>query len=201
MSEWMAERAMLMWITGIVLLSSGSALFHLLTKLAGAVVGAFFGVLVGIVFALVLEPGNDRVLWVVCGIFVIGGILIGHYALRLSLSMTFAVAGILTGILLGRLGCEMFGEHPFVWNPRNAVIVSGCGLAGGIFCFHFQRMVMVLVTSAIGTFLVVRGLPFLRSHWLESSSLIFLSAVLWQGILCRRVFALPKKDEDDDEED
>ena len=189
MSDWVVNREMLMWVTGIVLMLAGAPLLHFLTRIAGIVVGGMGGALFGLVFAFILEPGNDRVMWCVCGVFVIAGMLAGHYLLRLSVKIAFAVAGLLAGVLGGRLGCEMFGEHPFLWQARTIAIVLGSGVGGMLVCLFLQRLAMVLVTAVVGAGLAVRGLPQLHPLWLEWGLGLSLGAVVWQGLLVRFVLS------------
>lgn len=195
----MQNREMLMWVSGVVCMLAGASLFYFLTQVAGVAVGATCGVAAGVVFSLILDPGNDTMLWITCAVFAICGIVIGYYFVRLSLNMAFAMAGIIGGLLCGRLGCEIFGEPPFEWTQRAATIVVGCGLTGLLACMLFRHTVVVLLTSVCGAALAVRGLPMLHERWLIWALLLIALSAAWQSALVKWVLWPTRKRPIDDE--
>lgn len=198
-SFWENEQQVLIWIVGVVLMLAGAGLFHFATRVAGLLVGAACGAVVGFLCSLVLNlKTGDPVMLAVAGIFVIAGILLGQFFLKFSLRVTFGIAGLVSGLLLARLGCEMFGAQPFAWSARTVLIIIASGIAGAILCALWQRLVVIIFSAIIGAALATRGMTPMHEYWLGWGAGMALLSVLWQGILVHFLFDKNKKENDND---
>ncbi len=196
MQYWENEQQLILWIVGLILMFIGAGLFHVVTKITGVFVGAVSGMIVGLLCSVFMDLGSkDIATYAVMGVFIIAGVFIGHFFFNFGLRVTFAVAGLLSGLILGALGCEILCPPPFEWTGRMGLIVAGCAVLGAVLCAFFQRWAVIVFCAAAGSALTVYGMPELRGRWLLWGVGLFAASFVWQGLFVKLLFRSHDKED------
>jgi len=93
-------------------------------------------------------------MWVVLGVWAVVGLGVGFFIAKLR-KVGIALIGTFGGVLLGFMITTTFvvGSTALTW-----VIVLGCGIAVGFLAFFVEKAVIIIVTSFVGSYGVIRGI-------------------------------------------
>jgi len=175
------------FVVGLVLCLMGWVALWLGTRLIGAVMGLGLGFVFGLGFSLAmgLAPGAASLVQLGCAAM---GAVGGVFFIRALNSFIIALVGFLFGILLARLGlqlyCSMSGV-PYALTPTNALLLVGIGVVMAGAAVWLRRGLAILVTAFVGTSFVTASLVFLHDMLPWSFVLVLLSSLFFQSFLSR----------------
>lgn len=98
----------------------------------------------------------NYVVWIILGVWCLIGIIVGVLIAR-KRKWGVALIGAFGGVMLGLLLTTIFGP-----SLKSAVayyaIIIGCGIVAFIITFFVEKFVLIVVTSFIGSYAIVRGI-------------------------------------------
>ena len=144
---------------GTLLALFGWEFFRLARLAAGAVTGAFCGLIVSLVIAVpagMAEKGVGQIGWTV----ILTGLsaLAGYLILRRIRTISAFFPGVLLGFLTGKSLLFWFGSKEPLWSlsPLEALFA---GITGGVAVLVQERLAVVVMTAFVGSFLAGSLLP------------------------------------------
>jgi hypothetical protein len=146
-------------VFGLLLAFCGNKFITVVISLVTALAVCIFGIYLTSMFVdSVFKPENvwEYSVWIILGIWVIIGILAGVFIGK-KRKWGIAVVGAFGGVMLGLLLTTIFGSM-----INNAVvyylIIASCGILAFIIAFKVEKFVMIISTSFIGSYFIVRGI-------------------------------------------
>jgi len=102
------------------------------------------------------ENIKDYAVWIILGIWVIIGIVVGYFMVK-KRKWGIALMGAFGGVILGLLITTMVG--PAISNDIFFyLIVIGFGILAFIITLYTEKAVIIVTTSFIGSYLIIRGI-------------------------------------------
>lgn len=182
-----AELSLPMLAGGIVLALLGWILYWGGLTALGAVLGAGLGSGAGAVAAEIAGwTGTGATVATVCG--GIGGAILGALALRVFHSLVFFLCGVALGSLAAQHGLTLAHQLEWTWadgSMAEILVRSAGALVGGVLLVFLSKFIIVIVTSTLGTLLIVGAWP--TNLMLFASIPIWLFSILTQYSIARRL--------------
>lgn len=146
-------------VFGLLLAFCGNKFMTVVISLVTALAVCIFGIYLTSMFVdTVFDPENvwEYAVWVILGIWAIIGILAGVFIGK-KRKWGIAVVGAFGGVMLGLLLTTIFGSL-----IDNAVvyylIIASCGILAFIIAFKVEKFVLIISTSFIGSYFIIRGI-------------------------------------------
>jgi hypothetical protein len=188
------ESDALFTIFGASLCLGGWIVFYMGSRLVGVALGAalgfVFGTAVGIVLKLPESP--SMLIQLSCGL--LGGFG-GLVFMKAATSFLFGLTGFLFGLMLGRLGSEVYFEirkMGFAFTNEVILAIVASGTIVGLLAVWMQKYIMILVTSFIGASFLSESVGFLKQHQPLSDAVLIVVAIFWQLLLVNWLLAPDK---------
>lgn len=149
----------IMIVFGLILAFCGNKFLTVVISLVTALAVFVFGVYLTAMFVdAVFKPENvwEYSVWVILGIWVIIGIIAGVFIGK-KRKWGIAVVGAFGGVMLGLLLTTVFGTLITSAWVYYLIIIS-CGILAFLIAFKVEKFVLIIATSFIGSYFVVRGI-------------------------------------------
>lgn len=158
-SEYSFLFGAVMIVFGILLAFCGNKfltiVIGIVTGLATIVLGVYLtSRLVDAIFDK--EDIKDYAVWIILALWVILGILAGVFIAR-KRKWGISVVAAFGGVMLGLLLTTVFGpalKNVYVYYA----IVIGCGIVAFVVTFFVEKFVLIVVTSFLGSYAIIRGI-------------------------------------------
>lgn len=146
-------------VFGLVLAFCGNKFITIMVGIVSAAATLVIGVYLTSLFVdsvLKKEKIENYAVWIILGVWALVGILVGCLIAR-KRKWGIALVAAFGGVMLGLLLTTIFGP-----SLKNAVvyyaIIVGCGILAFIITFFVEKFVLIVVTSFIGSYAIVRGI-------------------------------------------
>jgi len=171
-------------IVGLILCLFGWTLYWAGVRLLGAVCGAVAATALAVIVIL-FAGASDHWLWIGCAIAAAIGAVVGIFLITRAHYILFFI----TGALVGLASAWMLEAAKFEWvesliskSLGRVLYYILCTLAGGLLVLLAHRLIVIILTSFLGTGLFALGMPPRYAVWLFLP--VFLVSLLVQtGIL------------------
>lgn len=179
---------------GTILSVGGWLALWLGTRLLGAVMGLGLGFVFGLAFSLALglDLGARSLVELGCSVMgAVGGVLF----IRALNSFILALVGFLFGILLARLGVQLYCAAyniSYELTPQTALVYVVIGAITAAGALWLRRGIAIVVTAFVGTSFLTTSVPFLYQLLPWSFVGIFGGSLVIQNLLSR-LFSLRRK--------
>lgn len=183
-----SESELIFTLAGLALLLGGWIIFRLGSKLLSVALGAGFGFFVGEVLNVILEVDRSQGLYITIGCSIVGT-LAAMFMIRAINNFLFALIGLLFGALIGRLGSEMYANYQgaeFALNPQSGIIIGCAAIVTALVAVWLQRLIMILITSYMGTTFLVAGVEYLSMQPLAFPA-VLAAGIVWQWYVLGRL--------------
>jgi len=172
---------------GLVLALLGWVLYWGGITALGAALGAGFGTGMGALVAHLAEwHGPPAVTSMVIG--GVGGVILGALALRVAHALVFFLCGIVVGSLAVHQGLILARQLEWTWTQGDMaeiLIRAGGAFVGGSILVLLSKFIIVIVTSTLGTILIVASWP--TDAMLVAAIPIWLISMALQYFVARRL--------------
>jgi len=159
-------------VLGLLLAFCGNKFMTVVISLVTALAVCIFGIYLTSMFVdSVFSPEKvwEHAVWVILGIWAIIGIIAGVFIGK-KRKWGIAVVGAFGGVMLGLLLTTIFGSL-----ISNAVvyylIIAVCGILAFLIAFKVEKFVLILSTSFIGSYFIVRGISMYAGGFPSETSL------------------------------
>ena len=179
-------------ILGIFIGFFGWILYWIGLNITGAALGGAFGVAIGSLLSILFQRNDLFLLLLV--IFGLIGIFFGIFFFRKIHMVVFFLVGLGLGILAGGPLLELFEKTRVLESPTGGVdlLIKGvCGVTGGLLTAYFNRYIISILTSAVGTLLMLSSWDFRGG--LRLAAIIFFCALLFQIMVVHKKGRLRKR--------
>jgi len=186
------------FILGAALAFFGWTLYWLGINITGAAVGGTIGMGMGAGMALLFDRNEFLIpLVIIMGLL---GAILGMILLRTIHKIVFFLTGFVLGVLAGGPVLQIMANASSFPTGRLEVEIGlkvACGLIAGVLLLLLNRYIVVLLTAAIGTFLLLYSWDYRNAAF--AAPLIFFPALIFQTCLLTkkgRRFLVPRQRKD-----
>lgn len=149
----------IMIVFGLVLAFCGNKfltiVMTIMTALATLVIGVYFTALfVDSVFNP--EDVKDYAVWIILALWCVIAILAGWFIAK-KRKWGIAIIGAFGGVMLGLLLTTVFG-YAISSSVAYYGIIVGCGILAFVVAFFTEKFVLIICTSFIGSYFIIRGI-------------------------------------------
>ena len=166
-------------IVGSVLMISGvffcffGIKFLFITEIVIGVVGTAF-VLMFFLFSYLQIQYSTMEFWLIIAVSVLIGIIVGYFMSKMKkvpAVILGACCGYLLSILLFQFGLKFINTNPYVVFWVTAVV---CAAVLGVFAWFFHNHILILGTSFLGAYAIIRGLSIMAGGFPDERQIMDL---------------------------
>ena len=176
-----------LWILGSLLCFGGWIVLWLGSRMIGATFGLGMGFCFGFVFAVALDldPGPKALVELGCALMgAVGGVLL----IRALNTFVLLLVGFLFGVLLGRLGVQIYAgvaQVSYKLTPNLALLIVLVGAASAGLALWLRRTLAIVITAFVGTSFLCASLGMLQRNLPWSFALLLALSLFIQSSLSR----------------
>lgn len=126
-----------------------------------------------IYYNLPIEKSREYVLWITIGIGFVFGLVIGYFLIKINALIYFFIGGYL-GYLVGNILFSGIIIHIKNNDIAYYVTLVLCIIICGFISYKLSNHIIIVTTSVLGSYLIVRGASFYIGHFPSESVILYL---------------------------